>query len=250
LPFGAPRLHRPDPNANSATHHWCALDSDAARQGETNVTEGATQPAGWYYAEGDPPGSQRFWDGSQWVGGPQVAPMAAGVAEGTGVTSENTGFAAPPKVAGNTAHLGRPAEFGERAVAYVIDAGLSIGAYIAAIVLGVFVGFVSSTLGVVLAVVGMLAAFAFTIWNLIIRQGNTGQSIGKQQQNIRLVADATGEPAGVGLVFGRYLVAAVISSVSLGLGGLLDLLWPLWDEDKKRLTDKMLSLSVVDAAGD
>lgn len=23
------------------------------------------QPAGWYYAEGDPPGTQRYWDGAQ-----------------------------------------------------------------------------------------------------------------------------------------------------------------------------------------
>jgi len=211
------------------------------------VTEGVTQPAGWYYAEGDPPGSQRFWDGSQWVGGPQIAPVAAGVAEGAGVTRENTGFAPPPQLASNTAYLGRPAEFGERAVAYVIDAGLSIGAYIAALVLGGLVGSVNPALGVVVGIVGMLAAIAFTIWNVIIRQGNTGQSIGKQQQNLRLVADATGQPAGVGLVFGRYLVATVISTVTLGLGGLLDLLWPLWDEDNKRLTDKMLSLSVVDA---
>ncbi|HEX7096580.1 MAG TPA: RDD family protein [Acidimicrobiales bacterium] len=27
-------------------------------------------PPGWYHAEGDPPGTQRFWDGRQWVGGP------------------------------------------------------------------------------------------------------------------------------------------------------------------------------------
>lgn len=25
---------------------------------------------GWYYAEGDPPGTQRYWDGSQWTAGP------------------------------------------------------------------------------------------------------------------------------------------------------------------------------------
>ena len=26
---------------------------------------------GWYYAEGDPIGTQRYWDGVQWQGGPQ-----------------------------------------------------------------------------------------------------------------------------------------------------------------------------------
>ena len=32
---------------------------------------GNTSP-GWYHAEGDPPGTQRFWDGTHWQGGPQV----------------------------------------------------------------------------------------------------------------------------------------------------------------------------------
>ncbi len=34
-------------------------------------------PAGWYHAEGDPPGTQRYWDGSVWVGGPQPVGQTA-----------------------------------------------------------------------------------------------------------------------------------------------------------------------------
>ncbi len=33
-------------------------------------------PPGWYYAEGDPSGTQRYWDGSNWLGGPQAASSA------------------------------------------------------------------------------------------------------------------------------------------------------------------------------
>ena len=33
-------------------------------------------PPGWYYAEGDPPGTQRYWDGTSWLGGPQAATSA------------------------------------------------------------------------------------------------------------------------------------------------------------------------------
>ncbi len=33
-----------------------------------------TQPPGWYYAQGDPPGTQRYWDGTSWQGGPQPVP--------------------------------------------------------------------------------------------------------------------------------------------------------------------------------
>ncbi|MFV0257745.1 MAG: RDD family protein [Acidimicrobiales bacterium] len=36
-----------------------------------------SQPAGWYYAQGDPPGTHRYWDGSQWVGGAQPVPGAS-----------------------------------------------------------------------------------------------------------------------------------------------------------------------------
>ncbi len=42
----------------------------------------STQPPGWYYAQGDPPGTQRYWDGSQWQGGPQPVPGAAGAMPG------------------------------------------------------------------------------------------------------------------------------------------------------------------------
>ena len=35
-----------------------------------------SQPPGWYYAQGDPPGTQRFWDGTKWEGGPQPVPGA------------------------------------------------------------------------------------------------------------------------------------------------------------------------------
>lgn len=33
-----------------------------------------TQPPGWYYAQGDPPGTHRWWDGTRWVGGPEPVP--------------------------------------------------------------------------------------------------------------------------------------------------------------------------------
>jgi len=35
------------------------------------MTETPQTPAGWYHAEGDPVGTQRWWDGSQWIGAPQ-----------------------------------------------------------------------------------------------------------------------------------------------------------------------------------
>jgi len=43
---------------------------------------GNERPAGWYHAEGDPPGTQRYWDGAAWQGGPQAAPDGGGLGAG------------------------------------------------------------------------------------------------------------------------------------------------------------------------
>jgi len=37
-------------------------------------TPAASAPPGWYPAECDPPGTIRYWDGGQWVGGPVTPP--------------------------------------------------------------------------------------------------------------------------------------------------------------------------------
>lgn len=37
--------------------------------------EGSVGP-GWYHAEGDPQGTQRYWNGSEWQGEPQAVPSA------------------------------------------------------------------------------------------------------------------------------------------------------------------------------
>lgn len=44
--------------------------------GPTPDSSGNIAP-GYYHAEGDPPGTVRQWDGTQWVGGPMPAPPGA-----------------------------------------------------------------------------------------------------------------------------------------------------------------------------
>jgi len=46
-------------------------------------------PAGWYHAQGDPPETKRYWDGSQWVGEPQVTGVAAPLGGPTGGGFDN-----------------------------------------------------------------------------------------------------------------------------------------------------------------
>ena len=182
---------------------------------------------GWYYAQGDAPGTQRYWDGAQWVGGPQAVGQ-------------------PQDSAGGVAG-GVPAEWVQRFIAYLIDFGITIGIYIAFIILTAIASAISDSLGTIVGILGFLGYFGFTIWNSIIRQGQIGQTLGKTQQNLKLVRDDTGQPVGPGMAFVRLLVATLLSLVTCGIGGLLDVLWPLWDDQNKRLTDKILNFSVINA---
>lgn len=230
------------------------------------MTNTGGAPAGWYHAAGDPDGTHRYWDGVQWIGDPQpIAPPSAassspggGFAAPTPPTPGPTPSGPPPYTAvpgasatgvhaDSQSSVGSrtPAEWGTRAIALLIDWGIALGIFLAGLLLAVIGGAIADALGVLLSVLAYVASIGFSIWNLCIRQGATGQSIGKERQGIELVKDETGRPVGGGMAFVRYLLANVLSGVTCGVYGLLDYLWPLWDEDNKRLTDKIVTMSVV-----
>lgn len=260
------------------------------------MTNTGGTPAGWYYAPGDPEGTQRYWDGAQWIGEPQAVQQQPAVestpnpvpppdtdqtvqytppaqqstpppgeyqAPGAGAPpnygaapGQPPGYQQPPGygVAGEEVvafavmggpNVGTPAEWATRFVAWLIDYGIVFGIYIVGFILALVAGAIADVLGLLMLLVTYVAAFAFSIWNLVLKQGSTGQTIGKEKQNIKLVKDETGEPVGGGMAFVRYLLAGLLSGVTCGIYGLLDYLWPLWDPEKKRLTDKIVKMSVV-----
>ncbi len=186
----------------------------------------SSQPPGWYYAQGDPVGTQRYWDGTQWVGGPQA--VAGAVAQGA--------------YGGAVQGAGAAASWGTRALAFLIDWGIGVAIIIVGLILAAILGAISDALGAIMIAVAYLGVFGYAIWNLVVRQGQTGQTIGKAQQNIKLIADATHQPVGAGMAFVRMLLGSIINWVCY-----IDYLWPLWDQDKKRLSDKILNFSVVQA---
>lgn len=187
----------------------------------TDISGG--QPAGWYYAQGDPAGTQRYWDGTQWQGSPQPVSMAPGVSA--------SGTAAP-----------RTAENGARFVAFLIDSALMVVAWIALIVLIAVFGSISDAAGGVVLLVGLLALLGFGLYNGLYLPGKTGQSIGKKQQNIKIINVDTGGPPGIGMVFARAILSGLISILFY-----LDHWWILVDADNRRPSDKTLSLHVVAA---
>jgi len=113
-----------------------------------------------------------------------------------------------------------------------------IGAIIAAILLG----------GLVFVAIGTLY-FALTMK----REGQqNGQTWGKQACGIRVVR-ANGEPMDFGWsalrdpvvqFAGFYFIAA---NFTFGLAWIVDVLWPLWDDENRALHDMICGTRVVDA---
>jgi uncharacterized RDD family membrane protein YckC len=137
------------------------------------------------------------------------------------------------------AGAGRPASWGQRAAAYLIDAfAPAIAAYVVVGVLGA----VSSTLGTLLGLLAPLALLGWLVYDYGVLQGRTGYSLGKGIVGIRLVDAATGRPVGTGMAVARWFVH-IVDALPCYLG----YLWPLWDARRETFADKILKHAVVTA---
>jgi uncharacterized RDD family membrane protein YckC len=87
---------------------------------------------------------------------------------------------------------------------------------------------------------GVTISLAFTLWNVVFRQGRTGYTLGKAVVGIRLVGASSGRPVGAGMSFLRQL-AHLVDSLVCYLGWL----WPLWDARRQTLADKITGTVVV-----
>ncbi len=184
---------------------------------EFGATSPVSQPAGWYYAEGDPPGTHRYWDGTQWTGGPQAV---------------QGGYAGAPVAP----QFVQSASVGPRILAWLID--LIVAAVPAGILL--LVGGVSDEV-LTIGYIGLMLIF---LGNQVVLQGLTGQTLGKKVMGLIVVDEVTGEPLGLLKAIGRFLIPTALN-FACGLYWLLDYAWPLFDGRNQRLTDKMMKLTVA-----
>ena len=140
-----------------------------------------------------------------------------------------------------------PATYGKRVGALLIDFLVSWGVGIALFLVGI--GFAvndsSAGLGVFLLFAGPLTGLIIGIWNKVFKEGKTGQSIGKAQMGISLVDSTTGLPLGAGRCFLREFVFSLLNGITGSLFGILDYLWPLWDQKNERIMDKIITSRVV-----
>ncbi|HWT24755.1 MAG TPA: RDD family protein [Solirubrobacteraceae bacterium] len=146
-----------------------------------------------------------------------------------------------------------------RVAAALID-GLIIGVgglLLMAVVGAVFsVGFFASEeAGVVAVIIGLMLAFAaFAVIALLyapwMMSGTDGRTLGRMAVGIRVVR-GNGRPVTFGWAMLRevavkwLLFGMVGGSVTFGLGYLLDVLWPLWDEENRALHDFIVDSRVV-----
>ena len=124
------------------------------------------------------------------------------------------------------------ANWGQRFLGTLVDGLVFLVPYII-----VIVGGVSKTWAV--AIIGYLAIIGLAIWQLI-KEGQTGQTVGKKAVGIRLVREADGQPLGVGMAFVRRL-AHFLDSLACYLGWL----WPAWDAKRQTFADKVCSSIVI-----
>lgn len=91
-------------------------------------------------------------------------------------------------------------------------------------------------------VVYLVFAIAWFVYNWIVRQGSTGQTLGKKLLGITVLSATTHQPIGGGLTLARQLV-----HILDGLPCLLGYLWPTWDRENRTFADMIMSTRVFKA---
>ena len=132
-----------------------------------------------------------------------------------------------------------------RVASYIIDS-IVVGAVVwVALIIANVIGPVDASgsanpVAILLYLVGAAGALIIGIWNLFIRQGRTGQSLGKQAVGTRLISESTGQPIGALMAFVRQ-----IAHILDGLACYIGYLWPIWDSKSQTFADKIVGTVVV-----
>lgn len=103
-----------------------------------------------------------------------------------------------------------------------------------------------SSFFVAIALTQGIPLLVFAVYGTFMNGSERGQTVGKMALKIQVRDEATGGPIGYGKAFLRWLVGAGLSLVTCGLGGLVDVLFPLWDNKRQTIHDKAVSSLVVE----
>jgi uncharacterized RDD family membrane protein YckC len=116
--------------------------------------------------------------------------------------------------------------------------------------LGLLIGG-SEVIGVILFFVGFVVAFFYFPLTMMREGEHNGKSLGKQILGIRVARD-DGQTVTFGWALLRqfvviYLLFQVVGGFLFGIPWLIDVLWPLWDDQNRALHDMIVKSHVVRA---
>lgn len=198
------------------------------------------QPPGWYYAQGDPPGTQRYWNGETWEGDPQPVPGA------------------PQEVTGGPALAGAGARMGGRFIDWII------WAIISGIFQGIIIGGdafsptaledVSYATTLIAGIVTTLVVVAYEVFLVSSRGGTLGKMVTGTK-----VVKPDGSPADMNTAVRRIAPYAVLAILAALLGpalgqlislvmfvvGIASLVMLFSDSNKQTVWDKVAPSLVV-----
>ncbi|MFC7342156.1 RDD family protein [Saccharopolyspora griseoalba] len=205
---------------------------------------------------GPPPGPQ------QPHGGPPSGPQPQqpyGPPSGPQPQQPYPGYPQPSFGPMGAGPAGVLAEWGTRAVGYLIDGAIPMAMVFVLYLIGggAMAGIIAANgdsqsppvsfwILIVFMALAYLAIVGFSIWNLCYRRGTTGQTLGQKYMKIKTVSEQTGQPIGFGYAFLRQIVH-IVDSIICGLP--IGWLAPLWDEKKQTWADKIMSTVVVHLDG-
>jgi uncharacterized RDD family membrane protein YckC len=152
---------------------------------------------------------------------------------GSGQGGYGYGYAPPGQLAGWPIRVG----------ASVLDSLITSFPWIVGIIASVAISGDSDDLtpaGGIAMAAGFFVAFLVWVWNRVIQQGRTGQSLGKKATGLKVVHQQTGQLIGMGANLGREVLALIFNELCF-----LNLLWPLWDEKQQTWHDKVVNDIVI-----
>lgn len=191
-----------------------------------------SQGPGWWQA------SDGKWYPPEQAPGGQPGP--AGQA-GYGTPPAAGGYGAP---AGAGFPAGSLASWGQRVGAYLVDLAILVALFLVFFVVGLVLGAISDALGILFVFVGYAAMIALGVYYGFLN-GAKGQTPGKAIMGLKVISEQNGQVIGGGNGVIRYIVGALISGVTCGFGGLIDHLFPLWDDKNQTLHDKVVKSVVI-----
>ncbi len=189
-----------------------------------------SQGPGWWQAS-----DGKWYPPEQAPGGAPVGPPAGYGAPAGGPPGYPQGPGYGAVAPGSGTQL---VEWPQRVIAYLIDAGIALAAFVAVFIVALIFSAINENLGALVLLVGYLAVAGLGFYFAYLT-GVRGQSPGKALIGIKVVSEETGQPIGGGLGIVRQ-IAHFLDGICL-----IGYLFPLWDPKKQTFADKIMKTVVI-----